>query len=153
MCRHATLPILTAAMMSLYAAPAEAQFVLAYVSASGTDNVTCGSFNTPCRTFQFAHDHADVFGTIVCRDNSNFGRVFIIKSITIDCEGTGAGTYAAGNQITVNGSNIVVTLRNITISPSSLSVGLGTSGIHFFQGAMLKLHNVNIVRMTNVPGI
>src|SRR5262245_28863604 len=140
--RHAILPVLTAAMMGLYSATAEAQTDESYVSGNGSDaNPTC-TFQTPCRTFDNALGKTAAKGTIFCRDSSTFGILNITKSITIDCAG---GTFTTG-VISVTGTNIVVKLRNLTVTPSAGSNA--AAGIFFVQGAMLHLHNVIVDRFT-----
>jgi hypothetical protein len=65
----------------------------------------------------------------------------ITKSITIDCDGTfGSILAAATNGVNINGANIIVNLRNLSIN----GVSTGLIGVNFISGAMLSLHNVNI---------
>ena len=61
--------------------------------------------------------------------------------MTIDCDGTfGSILAAATNGVNVNGANIIVTLRNITIN----GVTSGLIGVNFIQGNSLTLHNVDL---------
>jgi hypothetical protein len=149
MYRHAIFPIFTVAMIGLYAAPAEAQQVT-FVSGNGNDSSAVCSFIAPCLSFAAAHDKTTANGTILCKDAFAFGGLTITKSITIDCAGAGGGTFlGAGIQVDVNGAGIVVTLRNMRITPAA--GGIAAFGIQFQQGSMLQLHNVVVDRNTLAP--
>src|SRR5262245_5452053 len=107
--RHAILPVLTVAMIGLYAAPAEAQFNVTFVSGTGSDASPDCSLTAPCRTFGNAHNKTAASGTILCRDSADFGPFTILKSITIDCAGTAAATQGLPvSQINIFGANIFV---------------------------------------------
>src|SRR5262245_5649271 len=142
--RHAILPVV-AATIALYASPAAAQPSLTFVSSTGSDASQFCLQTAPCRTFSGAHAKTLAGGEIRCLNTSDFGTVTITKSITIDCAGTGAVTQSQGlvfTQIDVNAADIIVNLRNMTLSPNVTS-GTGI-GINFTQGAVLNLHNVTI---------
>src|SRR5262245_27147638 len=145
--RHAIFPMLAAAMIGLHAEPVEAQSPVtpfSFVSVSGTDGSIDCSFGMPCRSLQVAHGKTLPGGTIRCLDSASFFGVTITKSITIDCAGTAATTDGLGtSQIAVNGANIVVNVRNITIMPAANNTG-PIYGVQFTQGAMLNLDNVKI---------
>ena len=132
--------ILAAAMMAIYTAPANAQASRTWVSGVGDDANPC-SRTAPCKTFPGAISKTAANGEINCLDPGGFGAVTITKSITIDCEGTlGSILAAATNGVNINGANITVHLRNISIN-GFLS---GLIGINFIAGNSLTLHNVKI---------
>ena len=121
---------------------ASAQATRTWVSGVGDDVNPC-SRTAPCKTFAGAMSKTAAGGEIDCLDSGGFGAINITKSITIDCNGTIGGVlYSAGNGVTVNGSDIVVTLRNIQIN----GLGTGTNGVRFFNGRRLILENVFIMR-------
>src|SRR5262245_37335590 len=137
--RHGIFPILAVAMMVANVGSGDAQLIpQTFVSSSGSDANNCVS-STPCRTFNGALLKTQPRGEIRCLDTANYSAGIVIdKSITIDCAGT-AATSASGNFV-INGANIVVNLRNMALS----AFGFGNLfGIHFQQGSMLNLHNVN----------
>jgi hypothetical protein len=138
---YAIVPIVAAAMIGLTAAPAEAQATRTWVSGVGNDANAC-SREAPCKTFAGAISKTADGGEINCLDPGGFGAVTIVKSITIDCDGTLGSVLAAGgiNGVNVNGANIIVTLRNIAIN----GAGSGLRGINFVTGAQLNVHNVMI---------
>ncbi len=70
----------------------------------------------------------------------NFGGT-ISKSLTIDCAGT-AGSAAFN--FSINGTGIVVVLRNLNISSIGLSGGSNGAGIDFQNGAALFVENCTI---------
>src|ERR687886_583519 len=92
-------------LLSFAAAPAEAQLARTFVSnANGNDANDC-SRNTPCRTFQRAHDNTLANGEITVLDPGGYGAVTITKSIGIINDGVGeAGVLVSGgaNGITIN---------------------------------------------------
>src|SRR5262245_24938014 len=145
-------PILAAVAMVVQATPADAQATRTWVSGVGDDANPC-SRTAPCKTFPGAISKTAAGGEINCLDPGGFGTVTITKSITIDCDGTLGSIIAAGgvNGVNVNGANIVVNLRNITIN----GAGTGNIGINFISGAMVNVHNVKIFgfNITTATGI
>jgi hypothetical protein len=138
--RYVLVPILAAAAMAIYSAPANAQATRTWVSGVGDDVNPC-SRTAPCKTFAGAISKTAAGGEINCLDPGGFGAVTITKNMTIDCEGTVGSILAAGtNGVNVNGANIVVNLRNISIH----GAGTGLVGVNFITGAQLNLHNVSI---------
>ena len=120
--------------------PARAQATRTWVSGVGDDVNPC-SRTAPCKTFAGAISKTAAVGEINCLDPGGFGAVTITKSITIDCGATFASILAAGsNGIIVNGANIVVSIRNLSIN----GAGTGVVGINFISGLSLEVHNVNI---------
>src|SRR5262245_5187641 len=99
---------------ALSGAPASAQASRTWVSGVGDDVKPC-SRTAPCKTFAGAISKTAANGTINCIDPGGFGSVTITKSITIDCAQTGSILAAATNGIIVNGSGIIVGIRNLTI--------------------------------------
>jgi hypothetical protein len=128
---------------------ASAQATRTWVSGVGDDINPC-SRTAPCKTFAGAISKTAAGGEIDCLDSGGFGGVTITKSITIDCSGTIAGALFAGatTGISVNGTDIVVTLRNIQLN----GAGTGQVGIRFVNGKRLILENV-VVAQASVAGI
>jgi hypothetical protein len=119
---------------------ASAQATRTWVSGVGDDVNPC-SRTAPCKTFAGAISKTAAGGEIDCLDPGGFGAITITKSITIDCNGVIGGVlYSAGSGVTVNGTDIVVTLRNIQIN----GLGTGTNGVRFFNGKRVILENVFI---------
>ncbi len=118
------------------AEPAGAQLARTWVSGLGDDANDC-SRATPCRSFSGAHGKTTAGGQISCVDPiNNTTTTAISKSITIDC----GGFPAAVPGITVNGADIIVIIRNLTIAGAST----GLVGINFVNGTDLYVHNVVI---------
>ncbi|HEV7589611.1 MAG TPA: hypothetical protein VGO40_15960, partial [Longimicrobium sp.] len=115
-----------------------------WVSGVGDDANPC-SRTAPCKTFAGAISKTAVNGEIDCIDPGGFGAVTINKSLTIDCNGVLGGILSAGAPFAVNvsGTDIVVTLRNLSIN----AVGTGTDGVRFTNGKQLNLENVIITQV------
>ena len=134
------------------ATSAQAASLETWVSATGSNAGVCTAA-APCRTFEFAHGQTSPGGSINVLSSGNFGPLTITKSISIVAEGveavinssTGGGPAGAGAAIVVNGSNIVVSLRGVTIDLTN------ANGINFLSGAALHVHNSVIRR--SVVGI
>src|SRR5262245_14946929 len=93
--RQAIFAIFTAAMMGLYAAPAQAQATRTWVSGVGDDVNPC-SRTAPCKTFAGAISKTAAGGEISCLDPGGYGAVTITKSMTIDCIGTNGSDLNPG---------------------------------------------------------
>ena len=121
------------------ASDANAQATRTWVSGVGDDVNPC-SRTAPCKTFAGAISKTAAGGEIDCLDPGGFGGVTITKSITIDCNGVVGSALFTGatSGISVNGTDIVVTLRNIQINGS----GTGLVGVRFVNGRRLILENV-----------
>src|SRR5688572_24603685 len=142
--RYVMFPILAAAMMAIYTAPANAQASRTWVSGVGDDANPC-SRTAPCKTFAGAISKTAAFGEINCIDPGGFGAVTITKSITIDCDATLGSILAGGaNGINVNGANVIVTIRNLSINGALT----GLAGINFTNGLALRVENVHILGFT-----
>src|SRR5262245_61723968 len=93
------------AFASMQAAPAHAQLARTFVSAADGNDVNDCNRNTPCRTFQAAHDKTLGSGEITVLDPGGYGAVTITKAISIINDGVGeAGVLVSGglNGITIN---------------------------------------------------
>jgi hypothetical protein len=119
--------------------PAAAQATRTWVSGVGDDVNPC-SRTAPCKTFAGAISKTAAGGEIDCLDPGGFGGVTITKSITIDCGFTGGVLVAGTNAIVVNGSNIIVIIRNLAIFGDTN----GLAGINFISGFSLEVDNVYI---------
>ncbi|HEX8212228.1 MAG TPA: hypothetical protein VF584_18775 [Longimicrobium sp.] len=119
---------------------ASAQATRTWVSGTGDDVNSCSRL-APCKTFAGAISKTAVGGEINCLDPGSFGTIFISKSITIDCNGViGSNLNSGGSGVTINGTDVVVTLRNLQINGQ----GAGTTGVRFYNGRRLVLENVFI---------
>jgi hypothetical protein len=111
------------------------------MSPNGNDANAC-TFAAPCQSLGRAiavneSDGGDeAIGCVASGDYPIDSAITISKSVTIDCSGTSASVYP----LTINGSGITVTLRNITIFnwPNKTAILL-TNGT-------LVLDNVHIIR-------
>jgi hypothetical protein len=130
-------------LLTANADPARAQATRTWVSGVGDDVNPC-SRTAPCKTFAGAISKTAPAGEINCMDPGGFGAVTITKSITIDCGFTGGILAAGSNGITVNGSGILVILRNLSIN----GAGNGQIGINFVNGLSLEVDNVIISGFT-----
>jgi hypothetical protein len=77
----------------------------AWVSGLGSDVSTCGPVTTPCRSFQYTHDHVVLAGgQIRVKDPAGYSAITITKSISIINDGVGLAGISApsGNAITIN---------------------------------------------------
>jgi hypothetical protein len=128
---------------------ASAQATRTWVSGVGDDVNPC-SRTAPCKTFAGAISKTAAGGEIDCLDSGGFGGVTITKSITIDCNGSIGGALFAGatSGISVNGTDIVVTLRNLQIN----GAGTGQVGVRFVNGKRLIMENV-VVAQSSVAGV
>jgi hypothetical protein len=133
--------------LALPVTPALATFLTTYVSASGSDtNNTCGDQTTPCRTFHNALANTTPGGAIICVSGGGFDNLFTIsQSVTIDC---GGGVGISLGRITVDGSNIVVKLRNLTFNSESFF----NFGIEALNMAALFVENCQILGFNNSNG-
>jgi hypothetical protein len=128
--------LLSASLVVMFAAlpaaePARALDNVTFVKSTGGSS-GC-TLDAPCRSLQAAHDVTSAGGEIHCLDSGFVNGLLITKSITIDC--AGQATLTSG--ITVEGSGIVVTIRNLILSGSSGD----TFGINFDDGAALLVEN------------
>jgi len=128
---------------------ASAQATRTWVSGVGDDVNPC-SRTAPCKTFAGAISKTAAGGEIDCLDPGGFGGVTITKSITIDCSGVVGSALFAGatSGISVNGTDIVVVLRNLQIN----GAGTGQVGVRFVNGKRLILENV-LVAQSSLAGV
>ena len=114
---------------------ANAQATRTWVSGVGDDVNPC-SRTAPCKTFAGAIAKTAANGIIDVLDPGGFGPVTITKSITIDGGGNISGVLAPGtNGININGSGIVVTLRNLDIEGG----GSGLIGINIIAAQAVNV--------------
>jgi Right handed beta helix region len=122
---------------------AQAQASRTWVSGVGDDVNPC-SRTAPCKTFAGAISKTAAGGEINAIDPGGFGAVTITKSITIDGAGTMAGILASStNGVVINGANIVVTLRNLSINggPPTLP---GLIGVKILNAKDVSIENCQI---------
>lgn len=121
---------------------ASAQATRTWVSGVGDDANPC-SRTAPCKTFAGAISKTATGGEIDMLDPGGFGTVMITKSITIASDGpTMAGVVASfTNGITINGANVVVTLRRLNLNGIAKTGSGGLIGVRMVQGASLLVDN------------
>jgi len=127
------------------ASVAHAQATRTWVSGVGDDANPC-SRTAPCKTFAGAISKTAANGEIDALDSGGFGQVSITKSITIDGHGTIASILASGNGIVVNGADVIVMLRNISLIaiPVPPTPGVVWTGVLLNNGAAVILDHVTI---------
>jgi hypothetical protein len=119
-----------------------------WVSGVGDDVNPC-SRTAPCKTFAGAISKTAAGGEISVLDPGGFGAVTITKSISIVADGSEGGILAAGTTgVIVNGANVVVNLRGLTIEGATT----GVNGIRFLQGAALHISN-SVIRGFATGGV
>lgn len=64
-------------------AAASAQVPVTYVSGKGTDSGACDNKASPCRTFQYAVDHTQIFGEVEALEPADYGPITISNPISI----------------------------------------------------------------------
>lgn len=113
-----------------------------WVASTGSDSPTCGPRDTPCRTWQRAHNNAGESATLRPQDSGDFGPLNITKSVHIDGSGlaiTDADGIAPAIALNTSAS---VTVRNLTLSMRCNSGPRGTA-IEFTAGSLL-LENITL---------
>jgi hypothetical protein len=138
---------LAVALFALFlpAMPAQADNFVSFVSSAGNDANTC-TRAAPCATLARAVAVTLSQGAIACLDAGPFdtNTIAITRSVTIDCGGGGIlGSIeldSGATGISVNGSGIVVRIRNLRIH-GILDSGAGAIGIDFQNGSELLVEN------------
>jgi hypothetical protein len=132
-------PLCAGAMLAL-AAFAAAAAPRTYVASYGNDSHPC-SRTLPCRSFPAALANTGSGGEVIVLDSAGYGGVTIAQSVSITAPpGVYAGiTVFSGDGITVNGANVVVALRGLTINGRG-----GANGINFVNGAELVVDRCRI---------
>jgi hypothetical protein len=145
------LAALSAIIFALGAIPAHATTPLlnrSFVSASGTDNDTCGAFTTPCASFQGALTNTAVGGEINCITAGDFGgdagTLTINTAVSIVCDGVSNGGIlnATATAIKVNApAGAMVYLSGLNIN----GVGRrGEFGIDVATGSTVYINHCTI---------
>jgi hypothetical protein len=136
----------------MLAGPAHAQRVRNFVASYGSDSASCGTFLSPCRTFQQAVDNVAAGGEVTAIDSAGFGGVNIHKAVSIvSPPGVEAGIVpvVGGYGMVINaGANDVVNLRGLTLEGG----GIGIIGIAFYAGHALTLQDC-VIRDFSSSGI
>lgn len=129
------------AALALLASPASA-IPRTWVSSTG-GGAAC-TRAAPCATFQDAHDATDENGEINCLDAGEFGRVFILRSITIDCTGVVGGIVGPASSTGIRiygGGDYTVRLRGLTIRSAGEAV--------YIEAGHVWIENCKIFDSTN----
>lgn len=123
-------------------APAHAQATRTWVSGVGDDVNPC-SRTAPCKTFAGAISKTAAGGEINCLDPAGYGTVTIIKSITLDCEGTlGSILSSSVTGVIINGAGINVVLRNLSIDGAGTTLGI--RGVNILAANSVWIENLKI---------
>jgi hypothetical protein len=138
---------LCAVAFVVVANPAQANY-FSYVSNTGNDGNTCSNpTNDACASLERALSETSNYGEIDCVNAGNYSNntsLTITQSVTIDCAAGGVGAFF-GAIVYVNGTGIVVRLRNLTLNDN----GYGASAIVGLNMAALYIENCVI---TNFNG-
>jgi hypothetical protein len=119
--------------------------LISYVSNTGSDSNNCASPATACGDFNTALGNTTNYGEIDCVNTGSYangGTILITQSITIDCAG---GVGWSLNGINVNGTGIVVRVRNLTFNSDLF----GFSGIDAQNMAALYVENCVITNFSD----
>jgi Right handed beta helix region len=137
--------LLAVALAATFSLPAFA-VQRTFISTAGSDANPC-STTLPCRSIAVALAATDPGGEIIVLGSGGYGSATINKSVTIQSP---SGTYAGisvfpGNDgITVNGANISVVLRGLSINGQG-----GTPGIWMLNGAELHVEGCVVSGLVN----
>lgn len=148
-CNHAILVLAATVCVS---EPASALVNRAFVSAVGRDAGTCGAVTAPCKTLQYALDHAlNPGGEADILTSGDYGPVSIAKAITIVNQSGGVASVtqptAGGTAVTVAAAaSDVVFLRGLSID----GVGAANVGVLFQSGATLEIIDCTVRRFKDV---
>src|ERR1051325_3022311 len=131
------LIVLTLGITSL----ANAQATRTWVSGVGDDANPC-SRTAPCKTLAGAISKTAASGEISVLDPGGFGAVTIVKSITIEGDGTLAGVLNnVSSGIVINAAATdKIQLKNLIVN----GVGGGTSGIRIISAGNVAIENCTI---------
>ncbi|HJU54587.1 MAG TPA: right-handed parallel beta-helix repeat-containing protein [Pyrinomonadaceae bacterium] len=126
---------------------AQAQASRTFVSGVGDDINPC-SRTAPCKTFAGAISKTADGGEIDVMDPGGFGGVTITRSVTIDGGGTFASILSSGNGVTVNDSDAVVTLRNLSINGNTT----GSIGVRIVSAKSVTIEGCQIFKFRGTTG-
>jgi hypothetical protein len=135
-----TVTVVLAATLFLMAGSASATLPRVWVSGHGVDGSGCGAPTAPCRSLQYAHDHAVAEGgEIDILDPAGYGAIAITKAISIVNDGVGTAGVQSTNGIAINitanpGDSIY--LRGLNIDGVNFT---GLTGVQFNTGASLTM--------------
>jgi hypothetical protein len=117
-----------------------------YVSNTGSDSNNCSTPAAACADFATALSKTANYGEIDCVNAGYYGGVgsTISQSVTIDC----AGAVGSADLLTINGTGIVVRLRNLSFNRE----GYGAFGIDAQNMAALYIENCVITNDNNAQG-
>jgi hypothetical protein len=116
------LAVLSAILLpALHGAPAHAQNFHSWVSRSGSDHGNTCAEASPCASFIIALGQTVDGGEVSCLDSGGFFQFTVTISVTIDCTGTMATSYASNgfgcvDGIVINAPGKVVTLRGLKVT-------------------------------------
>lgn len=150
--------ILTGVMALALTSSAMAQATRTWISGVGDDANPC-SRTAPCKTFAGAISKTATGGEIDALDPGGFGAVTITKSITLDGGGSNGGQVASilvsgTNGIVINGTGIVVTIRNLDLDGlQTAGSNGGLSGVNIISAAAVHMENVAIVNGFSQNGV
>jgi hypothetical protein len=148
-----TLSLIGALMVTALPAVAQAAADRVWVSGHGVDQAGCGAPTAPCRSLQYAHDHAvNAGGEIDILDPAGYGAVEITKSVSIVNDGVGtAGVQTTlGTAINIHaGASDAIYLRGLNIDGVNFA---GANGVVLISGGSLTVVNC-VVRHFSQNGI
>jgi hypothetical protein len=115
-----------------------------FVAPSGSDANPC-NLASPCRTFGAAIALTDPGGEVVILDSAGYGPVTITKSVSITAPAgiyAGISAFTGQDGVVIDGADIEVTLRGLTINGQG-----GSVGVRMPQGGALTMERCTVVHM------
>ena len=143
--RKAALVSIVVALCFLAHGGANAAAQRTFVASTGVDTNPC-TLTLPCRSFATAISQTASSGEVIVLDSAGYGPAAITKSVSIIAPGGiyGGVTATGGDAITINGADVSVTLRGLTLKGFG-----GGAGIRFNAGAGLNIDRCDISGFTD----
>jgi len=140
-----------ALVVTLPAAPANAQAIRTFVSTAGSDSNPC-SITQPCRHFSAAVAATAVGGEVDALDPGAYGSFTISHAITIEGQGWSyLAPPAGGAAITINaGASDNINIRGVSLNGAGITGG--TNGIVFNSGDSLTVTDCVVQNLQNAGG-
>jgi hypothetical protein len=138
--------VLSLCAVLMLSTTAEAQGLVRYVSATGSNANPC-TRTLPCRTLQAGVDAAPAGGEVQVLDSGEYGPTLTItKSITVSAIDVSATlSNPAGYAVSINDPNAVVVLRGLHLT----GLGTGERGISITDASAVHVERCDVERFVN----